>query len=140
MKYFLLQPEVAGGLGENTVMSTTVHPPLVSRLHYEFEGWLGDDLLESFPCHLVTARLRDALVEAGVSGCKFDTVEISKSDEFEEMYPDRELPRFFWLKVDGRPGVDDCGLTSKAQLVASERCLQIMKGFNLANCDTEIYV
>ena len=140
MKYFILQPEVAGGLGEHTVMDTTVHPPVVSRLHYEFGGWLGDDLLESFPCYIVTARLKEALVEAGVSGCTFDAVEVSKSDDFKELYPDRELPQFFWLKVHGRPGVNDCGSTPEAQLVVSELCLQTTKTFNLAHCDIEPYL
>ena len=27
-----VEPEVAGGLGEHTEMTTTVHPPLVTRL------------------------------------------------------------------------------------------------------------
>ena len=38
MKYFYIQPEVAGGLGKNTVMDRSVHPPIVSRLHYEFRA------------------------------------------------------------------------------------------------------
>lgn len=43
-----IEPEVAGGLGEETQMDSTVHPPLVKKLHLEFEGWLGDDILETF--------------------------------------------------------------------------------------------
>jgi hypothetical protein len=38
MKYFYIQPEVAGGLGKNTVMDRSVHPPIVSRLHHEFKS------------------------------------------------------------------------------------------------------
>lgn len=45
MKYFYIEPEVAGGLGRNTVMNRAVHPPVVSKLHYHFDGWLGDVLL-----------------------------------------------------------------------------------------------
>lgn len=37
----------------STIMEATVHPPRVERLHYEFEDWLGDDLVESFPSFLV---------------------------------------------------------------------------------------
>lgn len=40
MKYCVIEPEVAGGLGENTVIDQSVHPPKIARLHYNFEGWL----------------------------------------------------------------------------------------------------
>jgi hypothetical protein len=45
MKYFYVEPEVAGGLGERTVMDRSTHPPVVKRLHYQLEGWLGDAIL-----------------------------------------------------------------------------------------------
>ncbi len=133
--YYNLSPEVAGGLGERTVMDTSVHPPRVQRLHYEMAGWLGDELLESFPCFIVTARVRDALLGLGASGCTFDTVEISRSDTFEELYPDRMLPPFYWLKVQGRAGVDDVGLSDDNRLVVSKRVLDLLRAFDLANCD-----
>lgn len=63
MRFLKLQPEVAGGLGAKTIMNTTVHPPSVSILEYEFDGWLGDDLLESFPCFVVSERLKNPLEE-----------------------------------------------------------------------------
>ena len=40
MKYYVLEPEVAGGLGENSIVDHSVVPFQVTRLHYEFEGWL----------------------------------------------------------------------------------------------------
>ena len=30
MKYFYIETEVAGGLGENTAMDRSVHPPIVT--------------------------------------------------------------------------------------------------------------
>ena len=39
LAYYILEPAVAGGLGEGTVMDSTVHPPRAERLHYEFEDW-----------------------------------------------------------------------------------------------------
>ena len=53
MQYVYIEPEVAGGLGDHTVMDRSVHPPIVSKLHYQMEGWLGDALLESFPVFIV---------------------------------------------------------------------------------------
>ena len=68
MEYFYVQPEVAGGLGALTVMDTTTHPPIVSKLHYHFDGWLGNVLLETFPCFIVTDGARQALQAIGATG------------------------------------------------------------------------
>jgi len=53
----ITDPEVAGRLGEKTVLIATSHPPITERLNYEFDGWLGDDLLEPFLCYIVTESL-----------------------------------------------------------------------------------
>jgi len=139
MPYYALEPEVAGHLGDHAVVDRSVHPPVVERLHYEFDGWLGDDLLESFPCFIVTKALRERLTQSGLSGCQFEDAEVSKSDLFEEIHPDRELPEFAWLKVLGRAGVDDFGLSPDHRLVVSQRALDALKSFKLDNCDTEEY-
>ncbi len=92
MPYYALEPEVASHLGDHAVVDRSVHPPAVERLHYEFDGWLGDDLLESFPCFMVTKGLRERLAESGLSGYLLDDAEVSASDLFEEIHPDQELP------------------------------------------------
>ena len=79
MKYFYIQPEVAGGFGENTVLDTSVHPPIVSRLHYELDGWLGDVLLETFPCFIITKDAKTKLQSIGATGIRLDDVEITTS-------------------------------------------------------------
>ena len=35
MAFYSLEPEVAGELAEGTVMDTSVHPPIVTSVHYE---------------------------------------------------------------------------------------------------------
>lgn len=98
MKYYILMPEVAAmGLGKNTIMDRTVHPPIVSYLHYDFDVWLGDDLLEAFPCFIVTEGLAETIRNANLSGVEFHQVEISTSEQFKEMYGAREIPPFVWL-------------------------------------------
>jgi len=131
MRYYLLEPEVAGGLGRNTVLDRTSHPPVVTRLHYEFDGWLGDELLESFPCFIVTQRLRVKIEELGFTGVRFSPVEVTLSTQFKTLYPDREVPQFAWLKVDGEPCKDDLGLATDHRLIVSERTLVAM---NLKQC------
>src|SRR5512142_3190556 len=98
---FTVSPEVAGELGADTVMDTSVHPPRVDRLTYELHGWLGDDLLESFPVFVVTARLAQARRGPELTGWRLGPVQVTRSEEFDELHPDRELPGFFWLQVDG---------------------------------------
>lgn len=135
MAYFVLEPEVAGELGPNTVMDTSVHPPLVSRLHYEVTGWLGDDLLETFPCFVVTDRLAKALATSGLQAFELRDLELSITPEAQEFNGDREWPGFRWLVVTGRAGVDDLGVTPKAQLVVSDKALELLRSFSMDNCD-----
>ena len=43
--FYVLEPEVAGGFGENTILTRTPGKSmLVHKLHYQFDGWLGDPL------------------------------------------------------------------------------------------------
>jgi hypothetical protein len=136
MKYYLLQPEVAGGLGSRTNLDRSVHPPRVSRLHYEFEGWLGDDLLESFPCYIITPRVADALAMSALSGFALVNVEVSRSEEFEDFHGDLQLPAFRWLQITGILDKDDFGF-AKEGLVVSERAHELLSAFKLHQCEIQ---
>ncbi len=136
MKYFYIEPEVAGGLGTNTVMNRNVHPPAVSKLHYHFDGWLGDALLESFPCFIITETAAQRLQLAGMTGVSFDEMETSTSEQFQELYPNRQLPKFVWLKVEGKPGRDDFGVASDGRLVVSERALEFLRALGISQAIT----
>lgn len=129
MKYYIVEPEVAGGFGKKT--QTTVGPNnlmLVLRLNYEFDGWLGDELLESTPCFIVTKSLGSQLERVGLTGFSLDEVDITKSQQFVDVHGNCELPEFNWFKIVGRPGQDDFGLTSALELVVSERALDSIQG------------
>ncbi|MEQ1810610.1 MAG: hypothetical protein ABL889_11830 [Terricaulis sp.] len=133
MTYYLLEPEVAGGLGEHTIMDRRVHPPIISRLHYHFDGWLGDAILETFPSFIVTQKAQEALLAEGISGIAFDRVEISVSDAFQELYPGRQLPKFVWLKPEGKVGHEDVGTVEDGRLVVSQRALDVLSGLGISN-------
>src|SRR4051812_22164191 len=109
MPFFVLEPEVAGGWGRNTVADTRTHPPAVNHLHYEFYGWLGDALLESFPCFLVSEPLGEGLENVGLSGFRLAGVEVTNADQFHADGGSQALPTFRWLQVVGQPGRDDFG-------------------------------
>jgi hypothetical protein len=132
-EWWVVVPEVAGELGEHTVLDTSVHPPRVARFHHRFEGWLGDDLLEAFPCFLVTSDLAKVLEEARLVGFSLDTVEVSVSPEFLELFPGRPMPEFRWLKITGENRNADFRLTPDFRLEVSSRALEVLKKHKLAH-------
>jgi hypothetical protein len=138
MKYYVLDPEVAGELGKNTVMDVSVHPPLVSNLHYELDAWLGDDLIQSFPCHLVTDRLKNTIENTSLTGVSFAPFEFELSANFKELHPSEEVPGFAWLKIFGKAGKDDFGVEAEGRLVVSERALKSLKKFALEHCNISL--
>jgi hypothetical protein len=148
---YILEPEVAGELGENTVFENFDNVrlkgerPIVKKLHYQFSGWLGDELLEVTPCFIVTTSLARMINDKNLSGCVFEDVEISLSEDFIEMYPDKTLPDFQRLVPIGKIFVDgnkfskwsghDFCITQKSYLVVSEKALQVLRLKQIDNCD-----
>ena len=137
--YYLASPEVAGGLGPSSVIDRSGHPPKIIRLAYEFDVWQGDDIVEGFPCYVVTQNLANSIEQLNLTGVLFKDVEISTSQQFIDLYPNRRLPQFVWLFVIGTPGVDDFGITSDARLVISETALAVLKKFSIDHCEVNIY-
>ena len=139
MKYYFVEPEVAGELGEKTILDSSTHPPRVDKLHYKFSGWLGDAILESFPCVIVTKAASDVLKESGITGVQFAEVETSISAEFREMYPQRKLPSFKWLRITGTPGKDDFGIADDLRLVVSEKALDLLRPLGIEHALVEAF-
>ncbi len=134
MEYFYAEPEVPGGLGADTVLDQSTHPPRVENLHFEFSGWLGDDLIESFPCYLASDRLVAALSRGNLTGYSLAPVKITRSDEFLELFPDTELPHFHWLRISGSAQTDDFGISKDHRLVMSASARTLLESFSMAQC------
>lgn len=138
--FFVVEPEVAGRWGANIVTTRAPGQPVkVNKLHYEFEGWLGDSLVESTPCYVGTEDLAQAITAAELCGVHFDDVEVTKSEQFEELYPGRDLPNFLWFKFDGIPQQDDFGVTPELQLVVSRRALALLREYGLDHADVDAF-
>jgi hypothetical protein len=125
MTEYTIEPEVAGGLGPGTVMDASMHPPRVDHLDYEFAGWDGDDLLEAFPCFVVTAGVGSALEEAHLTGFTLADLTVSSTPEFTERHP-APLPEFRRLQVTGRVGIDDMWIGDDLMLHVNDRALSVM--------------
>ena len=135
MKYYTLEPEVAGGFGPNSILEDpSARPPRISHFNYEFHGWLGDSLLEAIACFIVTESLKDKNAASQSSGVSFGTVVVSKSGEFEDLHPGRQLPNFVLLQVTGKAGENDFGLSAKHCLVVSERVLDVLRHSGMSHC------
>jgi hypothetical protein len=74
-------------------------------------------------------------VQAGLSGFSLRDMEVSRSEEFQELYPDRDLPEFVELVITGTAGVDDLGLDDTDLLIMSERAIEIMNTTNPLDAD-----
>lgn len=135
MNYYVLDPEVAGGFGPNTIFADlSTRPPRVTRFHYEFDGWSGDPLVTTVCCFIVTESLKEKILALRATGVAFGEVEVSTSSEFEEFCPGVKLPKFVWLQVTGNAGEDDFGM-SRIDLVVSQRVLELLKNAGMAHCD-----
>ncbi len=135
MKYYQIEPEVAGGIGEHSVIDRSSGKMIVRKLHYEFDGWLGDELLTSTPCFIVSERLAREIERAQLTGVSFDEAEVTTSDQFRELHPNLQLPKFVWLQIVGKPGQDDFGKARCHGFVISERALKVLRGRGISNAD-----
>lgn len=155
-KLFLLEPEVAGGWGPNTVVTNReqvraglAQVPDVAHLHYVFDGWLGDELLTTHPCFIVTQSLADTLRNGSLTGFRFDDVEITMSELYDELEPEQELPQFVrllpfgtvemasWPGVTHWSGHDFC-LTRRAQLVVSHKAWEAISRHRVVHCRVRV--
>jgi len=137
MDYYIVEPEVAGGLGRRTKLDRSVHPPIVHSLHYEFEGWLGDALLETFPVFIVTEVAAETILAARLTGVEFSDLEVTKSEQFDELCHLNRLPNFVWLKPSGVIRNDDFSCANDGRLIVSERALQVLKKVGIDHASVE---
>ena len=140
MNYYLLDPEVAGGFGPNTELDATCHPPKVEHLHYAFDGWLGDCIVEIFPCFIVTESVIANFKSSGITGFEDCDVEVSTNDEFDQLYPGKQILPWRWLIPVGVPGKDDIAASRESRMVASERAVEILRIHGLVHCDLNEYL
>ncbi|KGA23064.1 hypothetical protein [Pectobacterium brasiliense] len=131
---YYIEPEVAGELGDGTVMNSSVHPPVVKKLELCFSGWLGDDLLECYPCFIVTERLANELKNTVQDNIFFEKIIVTQSDEFNEIYPGKPLPNFYWMKfINGK----EIFLSEDQRLAVSEHIMNTLNNFNISNAIIE---
>ncbi|WP_164772405.1 hypothetical protein, partial [Mesorhizobium sp. M2C.T.Ca.TU.002.02.1.1] len=113
--------------------------PIVRKLHYVIDVWIGDVLITSFPCYLVTKEAERELLTIGVSGATFADVEVTASELFRRLQPKTKLPSFVWMKIKGQPGHDDFGMAPNHELVVSERALDVFERLGNESAGIRLY-
>ena len=151
MILYFLEPEVSGGHGKQTIYGTEENvgkegiSAKVKYLHYEFEGWLGDDLIESTPAFIISSYLEYELKKSEFTDFKLEKCLVTMSDEWYELYPNKELPSFTrfiplgTIEVEGEnfnhwSGHHFC-LSSKGELVVTQKAMDFLKRFSIKHCD-----
>lgn len=124
-KYFEVDPEVPGYPSEKSETAGDGYPLHYKSLHFVFQGWMGDQIVTSWPIYLVTSSLAEAFKAENLSGFEIDSVKVEKDPRFVESEPDIILPPFVWFKVNGVCGESDFFLDEGA-LVISEDALRIV--------------
>jgi hypothetical protein len=135
--YYILEPEVPGHFGDETVLDNSTHPPVVHSLSFEFDGWGGDQLVTAFPVYLVTETLAAELGRIGATGYKLAPVTVRTTRQFREFYGKKKLPPFRWFQVTGKQWHDDFFRGPTNRLTASKRVLDIVLATNPTDLDYE---
>jgi hypothetical protein len=130
---FVLDPQVAGELGDETDLDTSVHPPIVHKLEYVLDYPGTDDLIQSFPVFLASEQLVKALTVAEIRGITWRESTITPGDFYDE-YPASEPINYKWL-VPGQSG-DDCW-TEGGELVVSDRMMAVLRNARIDDCGIE---
>lgn len=134
MRYFVVMPEVAGEMGDRTILDSSVHPPVVTHLHCVFD-WPSDALVRTFPCYVCTAELWFAIARNSLSGVRSKPVTTDVSYTYTDLHPNAVLPAYVWLDVYGAAGIDDFALRPVASLVVSERALRVLQDAGMRHAD-----
>ena len=147
MNYYLLYPEVAGELGDGSeIVYEDGQIKEVIFLEYNFMGWLGDELLTTDPCFIVTESLQNDIILNGLTGAKFNNIAMTFSDEFHEMCGDRKVPRFVQIicnnlyESNDQNLIYDFYLDKYNNIIVSEKALGVLRQHKIDMCDIEKYI
>ena len=147
MNYYLLYPEVAGELGDGSeVVYEDGQIKEVIFLEYNFMGWLGDELLTTHPCFIVTESLQNDIILNGLTGVKFNNIAMTFSNEFRDMCGNRKVPKFVQMICNDlyESNVEnlqkDFYLNKYKDIIVSEKALSVLRQHKIDMCDIEKYI
>lgn len=147
MNYYLLNPEIAGELGDGSeLVYESGKIKEVVFLEYNFMGWQGDELLSTHPCFIVTESLQNDIISNGLTGVKFRDIAMTFSDEFYDICGNIKVPRFVQiicndLYEDNSENLhNDFYVNKYKEIIVSEKALSVLKQHKINVCAIEKYI
>ena len=147
MNYYLLNPEVAGELGDGSeLVYEGGKIKEVVFLEYNFMGWQGDELLSTHPCFIVTESLQNDIILNGLTGVIFNNIAMTFSDEFYDICGDIQVPKFVQiicndLYEDNVENLqNDFYYNKYKEIIVSEKALGVLKQHKIDMCIIEKYI
>ncbi|HWS50361.1 MAG TPA: hypothetical protein VN241_05075 [Microbacterium sp.] len=134
--YYYVDAEVPGTLAPGSSFDPGQRAADSGPLHLVFDGWMGDDLVTTSPFWFVTARLADALRDAGLSGFELDPATASEGEQYDAT-TDRALAAT-WFRLVPTGSIerdDDLALEGRTELLVSGAALEVLRSFALENAD-----
>lgn len=109
LNYYLLQPEIAGELGDSSeIIYEDGRLKEVQFLEFVVTGWLGDEILKARPCYIITKDIMNSFIENGITGAKYEG-KVSFSEDFFDMYENvDDVPPFVRVAEIGGGTKDEC--------------------------------
>lgn len=136
--YHSIGAEVPGYAAEgNTWNDERPFPDAVGTLRFEFEGWLGDDLVTSENFWLVTPRLAAALEASDLTGYELADVIVTLSDQFQVWPPTLEFPDGWrrLISTGTTQAGTDIALEAHTDLLVSDAALALLRQHTLEQAD-----
>ncbi len=138
--FYEINPESPAQLGSKTEYDKSVTPSKITKLHLVFDAWVGGDLLKESTCFYVTERFLEKINIDEITGLKsIYPTQVTASDTFKNLYPNRVPPNCFQLEIDGKPGVDDVGIHPPYQLIVSQKFLDLLRKIDLSIAKIEVF-
>jgi hypothetical protein len=133
---YVIEPLVAGELGDGTDLDPSTHPPRVSSVEYVLDAPVEEDLIESFPVFLVSEELERRIQEAGLRGISLEDARVVPSPEYIEIYGDAPHKQYRWMKLDQAED-PDAWLGEDLRLNVTDRMMEMLQSLNISNADVE---
>ncbi len=131
---YLLDPHVAGELGEGTVVDASASPPRVDFVDYVLDAPDPDDLIQAFPVILVSESVAERMLNAHLRGFEFGDATIRGGDNYQALGGQASPQPFKRLHVNGRGHLDDCWLTGDYRLCVSDNMMDVLRSARLSFC------
>jgi hypothetical protein len=127
--FYFVQVPVFGQMGPKTEMDSTVHPPIVRKLHCLVDSIPKSELWRVFPCVIVGLALAENLRQSDCSGFKLQEALFEAGASFRHFHgKTTRLPELRWCLITGTAYTDDLGLADGGKLIVSEGVKLLIEG------------